>query len=332
MQAEETKSHLNSSCKLEGLCTIPPALPSISSKMMASTAPQNDGLSCFRTFDCNACVQQNCTFCIEIDTHSCFDLSRWDFCGRRWLGRRYTSARECRTIPAAAESSCPIVDEYAACQSAPCHNGRQCCQVKLAPWLKHAGGIDTSTRGGALDDVTRGDILLKAMLAHDWLRNESHPVHERAYSDYLRARLGRVYQRVHYDIEIRRAMFRGLFESVIASGFRWVSAPVIVDQHFYLLDGAHRIAVALALRESRIGIARDCRGNVSLGMNSSTRPRLNMSMAYLAKILQRDGEQEVRKTWDLLNRHSSESLHARPDYTFLPWDPHDPQNGSRWLH
>jgi hypothetical protein len=43
-------------------------------------------------------------------------------------------------------------------------------------------------------------------------------------------------------------------------GFDWEHKPITVDRHYSLRDGAHRVAMALALRHQhhRIGIHRDC--------------------------------------------------------------------------
>ena len=272
--------------------------------------------SCFSSFTCKACVQQNCTFCVEVDTASCFDHTKWSFCGRR-RGRFYQSTPQCEVYAAnsrthsdeAAAPACPVTDDFTACQQLPCVDGRQCCKARLGPWLKHTGGL---AHGGGVDQFTRGDILLKAMVAHDWARNMSIPVHERAYTDYLFARIGLAYTRARYDVNVRVPIFRGLVDSVLTGGFQWALSPVKVDRNFFLLDGAHRIAVAMALRHSHIGISRECRGNVSLQMSATARNTVNMSMAYLFKILELEGAREVRRTWDVLQVQSMLEATAPP--------------------
>ena len=283
-----------------------------------------DIAQCFSSFTCNACVQQNCTYCVELDSTSCFDHTRWSFCGRR-PARNLTEAarhvirstRQCEAYDAnsrtysneAVAPACPLTDDFTACQQLPCVDGRQCCKARLGPWLAHAGGL---AHGGGVDPFTRGDILLKAMVAHDWVRNLSIPVHERAYTDYLFARIGPTYARAKYDVNVRVPIFRGLVDSVLTGGFQWALSPVKVDRNFFLLDGAHRIAVAMALRHSHIGISRECRGNVSVPMRATARSPINMNLPYLSKILELEGAREVRRTWHVLKVQSMLEATAPP--------------------
>ena len=105
--------------------------------------------------------------------------------------------------------------------------------------------------------MTRLDIIVKALVADAWSRGDDHLARERSrmYSRYIDARL----RDAANPSSVRLAMFRGLYDSVRTLGrFDWEGRPIVVDRHFNLIDGAHRVALALVLRQHRVGLRREC--------------------------------------------------------------------------
>ena len=110
------------------------------------------------------------------------------------------------------------------------------CRLPLLPWL-------------LLTSYTRMDVLLKAVLADVWVRNE-RTAFDDAYKAYVAARTGRP------DWATPRLEgFKGLVASVQQRGFDWPHSPIRVHPDFTIMDGSHRVAVALALNHSHIVVA-----------------------------------------------------------------------------
>ena len=135
------------------------------------------------------------------------------------------------------------------CTQLPCNGTSSCCRVPLLPLLRR------QSPDGSMANNSRLDIIVKALVADAWLRGNETSVHERAYSRYLDVRLADPGN----PSSVRLAMFRGLYDSVQALGrFDWEHTPVMVDRDLTVVDGAHRLALALVMSQRRVGLRREC--------------------------------------------------------------------------
>lgn len=149
--------------------------------------------------------------------------------------------------------------------SQPIRNAPPCCSVPTLPWLRSQ--LVNSNRTFSLDNFALMDVVVKALVADSWVRQEQAPDADAAFLYALHVRYllarhaigsGDILNRSGVSVSLRLMMFRGLYDSVRTHGFDWVAAPIPVDRDYRRLDGGHRIALALTLNQSRVGIRREC--------------------------------------------------------------------------
>jgi len=225
---------------------------------------------CFVQSGCAQCLELGCSFCTEGDRRTCFDSSLMVHLQYKQSGVRHGFCRQpltnesqhgCRGHVATAADECHRVDSLALCKALPCKPSflggqRQCCQIDLVDWLRVAGG-----RFEAASDVTlypRMDVIMKAVVARGWMTGNNSAVP--MYMQYQSSRLSYHKYFTRRAVDIRLQMFKALYDSVQLRGFDWSASPLPVGPDFRLQDGSHRAALALAMRERFVAVARSCDG------------------------------------------------------------------------
>jgi hypothetical protein len=274
----------------------------ISHQLSTHGANTHDGGHCFAQSDCRQCIRQpGCSYCSELDSNTCYPSS-WIFCKR---SRPINATNPKCPILRLTANTCSLVHNLSACRDLPCTTQRtkkKCCLVRLIPLLKHIGGIANTTR--RITDFIRSDILLKSAIAQHWHAAKT-PVgtidlprrYETAYFQLQEERLGEEYRKYGYSMRIRLLMFRGLYDSVLQRGFNWMTAPVNLNLNLTLRDGAHRLALALALNLSHAGVVVPCAAN-PVGYHRILRHNRSMTLDYLRQYIDSNLVDELRTSYE----------------------------------
>ncbi|KAL1528057.1 hypothetical protein AB1Y20_009423 [Prymnesium parvum] len=220
-----------------------------------------EGLRCARHLNCTACTAHGCAFCAAArDVRSCVSVGRARFFCHTMAHTKLSLPGAHACTPSARDGrGCPPVEQLRPCSTDPsarapsCTKG--CCAVHAVEWLlRHFAGGEWSVEG-----FERADVVLKAELAAAWRRgdNEAGALVE-GYLQFLRRRGGSELESRNDFSASRLELFRGLYASVREAGFQWEMRPLEVDAAFRLVDGSHRLALALAFNESRVVLSQTC--------------------------------------------------------------------------
>lgn len=188
---------------------------------------------------CASCNKvPGCTFChagqVSFELQGCFNTSSHP----RFCPDAIANPRRCPLKSATPEQH--DVADARACkrlclQTTGTKSTSMHCRLPLIPWL-------------LLTSYTRMDVLLKAVIADGWVQDKH--IYDEAYKAFIAKRTNRPDW-----ANPRLASFHGLVTSVQQRGFDWPHSPIRVRPDFTILDGSHRVAVALALNHSHIVIA-----------------------------------------------------------------------------
>ena len=240
--------------------------------------------TCFAERGCGRCISQSsgnhCAHCHgPPDVHACFDEKLFpEFCTRsnyRKTSRDGTHSTCSGSIVSSHEQHeqpCIVVQSVEECSmrhqscnaSQPIRNAPPCCSVPTLPWLRSQ--LVNSNRTFSLDNFALMDVVVKALVADSWVRQEQAPDADAAFLYALHVRYllarhaigsGDILNRSGVSVSLRLMMFRGLYDSVRTHGFDWVAAPIPVDRDYRRLDGGHPIALRLHSLSIRAAWASD---------------------------------------------------------------------------
>lgn len=127
-----------------------------------------------------------------------------------------------------------------------------CCTVEPVTWLRQRHLSSNSN----VRNMRRMDVILRSLVAERWLKGSCDL--DRVYLQHVRARVTARNDAMHSYSAGRLMLYRSLFRSIRANGFHWSERPLEVDRDWGLLDGSHRLALALVLHESRVTLLQTC--------------------------------------------------------------------------
>lgn len=237
-------------------------------------------LDSFHGTSCADCVQNGCSYCAGPDVQTCFDQEKYP----NWCNTLGSAIFHQRIAPGDSESKCPkpLIANYShgcptveneICTLLKCtalsesesrnaHLPHCCCRLPLIPWLE---AQKKNPPTFSWETFPRFDVLMKAQVALSWLSGdqEASTRWDAIYEEYISHRIGGLWSsnlvsERQKNMSIRLEMFRGLFNSVRRNGFNWKDMPIVVDNNLVLKDGSHRVAIALALGETHVTVAREC--------------------------------------------------------------------------
>ena len=128
-----------------------------------------------------------------------------------------------------------------------------CCTVEPVTWLRQRHLSSNSN----VRNMRRMDVILRSLVAERWLKGSCDL--DRVYLQQVRARVTARNDAMHSYSAGRLMLYRSLFRSIRANGFHWSERPLEVDRDWGLLDGSHRLALALVLNESLVTLLQTCK-------------------------------------------------------------------------
>ena len=147
------------------------------------------------------------------------------------------------------------------CLEQPCGaDGKRRCRVPFLPWLLSDHAVCRERKPDAsyrcplhhAEDFPGANVIVYALVAEQWLHG-LRDNRERLYLEFLHHKIGGI-QNI-YNLSIRLAMYRGLFENfaLSPSTFDARSAPIkVADDMATILDGAHRAAQHVAFNYTHV--------------------------------------------------------------------------------
>ena len=224
---------------------------------------------CGHHFDCGSCVAHGCGFCDAKDVRTCFKpnstASRSGIC----RGDLRVSASQC-SIAVVDPHACPRGQPILPCSINASSCVRGCCTIGTIPWL-----VERHSSHDNPDSFVRVDVIAKALVAEQWrLGNGPDNNVTAAFERFQAFKLHRgrpEQERTTHRAASRMDMYRILYGSVREQGLVWEDHPIEVNSHLHLLDGAHRLALALAFQQQQVTLLQTC----------SSRRVLPLTLAYL---------------------------------------------------
>lgn len=243
---------------------------------------------CEKQLDCGSCVAHGCTFCDSKDVRSCFEpgsASAHSGICREPL--KLTAAQCNASEDPKRASECPSGQP-----SGPCVTGgactKGCCTIGAEDWL-----VRYHSARARPETFSRVDVIVKALLAEQWRITGGEAAlgglggsggTDNATAGYVRFQAHKFKshhsrgQSVSRLVQARLDMYRATFASVREHGLLWQQHPIEVNRRWQLLDGAHRVAIALATRQHDITLRQTCSGRspgpMSLGYLQAAAPAM----------------------------------------------------------
>lgn len=193
-----------------------------------------EGSNCTHTLECNACLSKpGCAYCQNGDFGTCFH-SEDMYCHATMRNLRRNARVISERVLCARSPATTTCTHLAPC-SFPLRLN-QCCTIRTRDLLeKH-------TVNGSFQ---RMDVVLRVMAAEGILKGDATAEHW-----YTR----HVAHRTKQDGPTRLALFKELLSDVSANGLKLNQHPIPVSLSGRLIEGSHRLALALLLQLGEITV------------------------------------------------------------------------------